>query len=223
MVSSSSSSNNNNDTSGRTHQARTVGSKTGATVHHNHNTAASHAPPHVPDPAVPQRLSQAAKIRRRTMLLDKCIVDASVAATAAPTTDYSTQSAAAPTRATTEEANGGGDASVGVESPRASSDLGELQVPPGALVDSGGLIYILGEALYPFKGETEFELTFSKGDVLHVYTIDLHTGWWQGKVHGNIGYFPGTYVAVPETAATILPVEHDVDLGESDATTTTTQ
>lgn len=64
--------------------------------------------------------------------------------------------------------------------------------------------YVAGTALFNFKGETEFELSFKKGDIVTVYTIDQITGWWQGKVGNAIGYFPGSYVVLPAGAEDIL-------------------
>lgn len=73
------------------------------------------------------------------------------------------------------------------------------QIKPGSIIP-----HVVGTALYPFKGESEFELQFKKGDTVVVYTIDQYTGWWQGKANQTIGYFPGSYVILPSGAEDLL-------------------
>jgi hypothetical protein len=49
-------------------------------------------------------------------------------------------------------------------------------------------------ALHDYRGETETELSFSKGDILTIVTRD-HPDWWYGRdSKGNCGYFPKDYV-----------------------------
>jgi hypothetical protein len=175
--------------------------------------ASSHIPD-VPDPAVPRRLSAADKIRRRTLLLHKRISDDGASTPSGDGDVDGSNAITTPTQQAPPSAPAQQDASTSPPScssasPSATDSMDELPVPNGALVDSDGLLYINGEALYSFTGETEFELTFAKGDILQVYTIDYQVGWWQGKVHGTIGYFPGTYVKVPNYAASVLPVESE--------------
>lgn len=50
-------------------------------------------------------------------------------------------------------------------------------------------------ALYDFKGRTDRELSFKKGDTLVLYT-KASTEWWEGAFAGNEGLIPSNYVAI---------------------------
>ena len=50
-------------------------------------------------------------------------------------------------------------------------------------------------ALYDFKGRTERELSFKKGDNLLLYT-KASAEWWEGAFAGKEGLVPSNYVAI---------------------------
>ena len=55
------------------------------------------------------------------------------------------------------------------------------------------------KALYPYRAEHDWELTFYANDVIEVVNEfadeDDHSydGWWSGKLQGKIGLFPVNY------------------------------
>ena len=50
-------------------------------------------------------------------------------------------------------------------------------------------------ALYDFRGRTERELSFKKGDNLLLYT-KASAEWWEGAFAGKEGLVPSNYVAI---------------------------
>ncbi|GJJ15620.1 hypothetical protein Clacol_009898 [Clathrus columnatus] len=52
---------------------------------------------------------------------------------------------------------------------------------------------IFCRALYDYQAEDLSSLSFSKGDIIEVLT-QLETGWWDGLLHGQRGWFPSNYV-----------------------------
>ena len=64
--------------------------------------------------------------------------------------------------------------------------------PPGLYV----------RALYDYDADDQTSLSFQQGDVIQVLT-QLESGWWDGIMHGQRGWFPSNYcewVTGPEAA-----------------------
>ncbi|KAI8827072.1 ras guanine nucleotide exchange factor domain-containing protein [Fimicolochytrium jonesii] len=53
-------------------------------------------------------------------------------------------------------------------------------------------------ALYDYAGSEDSGLSFRKGDIIQVLT-QLDSGWWDGLLYGERGWFPSNYVGEPET------------------------
>uniref|UniRef100_A0AAY4DEZ8 Rho guanine nucleotide exchange factor 7 n=1 Tax=Denticeps clupeoides TaxID=299321 RepID=A0AAY4DEZ8_9TELE len=58
--------------------------------------------------------------------------------------------------------------------------------------ESGGQ-QIVVKARFNFQQTNEDELSFSKGDIIHV-TRQEEGGWWEGSLSGKTGWFPSNYV-----------------------------
>ncbi|KAL0882290.1 hypothetical protein ABMA27_000813 [Loxostege sticticalis] len=54
---------------------------------------------------------------------------------------------------------------------------------------------IVARALYAFNGQTARELSFRKGDLIHVRR-QIDSNWYEGEIHGRIGLFPYNYVEI---------------------------
>lgn len=54
-------------------------------------------------------------------------------------------------------------------------------------------------ALYSFRSDDPTSLSFSQGDMIRVLT-QLESGWWDGIVHGQRGWFPSNYCVVVNSA-----------------------
>ncbi|CAG4915403.1 unnamed protein product [Colias eurytheme] len=52
---------------------------------------------------------------------------------------------------------------------------------------------IIARALYTFNGQTSRELSFRKGDIIHVRR-QIDNNWYEGEIHGRVGLFPYNYV-----------------------------
>lgn len=48
-------------------------------------------------------------------------------------------------------------------------------------------------AKFSFQQTNEDELSFTKGDVIHVTRVE-EGGWWEGTHNGRTGWFPSNYV-----------------------------
>lgn len=48
-------------------------------------------------------------------------------------------------------------------------------------------------AKFNFQQTNEDELSFTKGDVIHVTRVE-EGGWWEGTLNGRTGWFPSNYV-----------------------------
>ena len=56
-------------------------------------------------------------------------------------------------------------------------------------------------ALYTFEPESEGELGFGEGDIIGLIS-QLDENWFEGCIHGKVGYFPINYVKV------LVPIPH---------------
>lgn len=54
---------------------------------------------------------------------------------------------------------------------------------------------IFCRALYDYQAEDMSSLSFSRGDIIEVLT-QLETGWWDGLLNGQRGWFPSNYVVL---------------------------
>ena len=50
-------------------------------------------------------------------------------------------------------------------------------------------------AQFDFKGRTEREISFKKGDIMDVYER-VSPDWWKGSFRGRTGLIPDKYVSV---------------------------
>lgn len=48
-------------------------------------------------------------------------------------------------------------------------------------------------AKFNFQQTNEDELSFTKGDIIHVTRVE-EGGWWEGTHNGKTGWFPSNYV-----------------------------
>lgn len=51
----------------------------------------------------------------------------------------------------------------------------------------------LVKARFTFQQTNEDELSFAKGDIIHVTRME-DGGWWEGVFNGKTGWFPSNYV-----------------------------
>ncbi|XP_077141392.1 rho guanine nucleotide exchange factor 6 isoform X2 [Ranitomeya variabilis] len=56
-----------------------------------------------------------------------------------------------------------------------------------------GSVQLIVKAKFNFKQQNEDELSFSKGDTIHVTKV-VDGGWWEGTLNGKTGWFPSNYV-----------------------------
>ncbi|XP_056098320.1 rho guanine nucleotide exchange factor 6 isoform X6 [Rhinichthys klamathensis goyatoka] len=59
--------------------------------------------------------------------------------------------------------------------------------------ENGGGGQLMVKARFNFKQNNEDELSFSKGELIHV-TRQEEGGWWEGNLNGKTGWFPSNYV-----------------------------
>ncbi|KAL7271979.1 cell division cycle-related protein [Rhizina undulata] len=77
-------------------------------------------------------------------------------------------------------------------------------------------------ALYNYSADDPTSLSFSQGDVIQVLT-QLESGWWDGIVHGQRGWFPSNYCAiisgndVVQNGNSQSPLDDSDDLEEDDS------
>lgn len=60
------------------------------------------------------------------------------------------------------------------------------------MTETGGSQLVV-RAKFNFQQTNEDELSFSKGDVIHVTRVE-EGGWWEGTHGGRTGWFPSNYV-----------------------------
>merc|ERR1712137_1515874 len=53
----------------------------------------------------------------------------------------------------------------------------------------------VGKANFDYTGTSESELSFVTGDIIFVVKED-NTGWWEGEVNGQYGFFPSNYAEI---------------------------
>ncbi|CAH2315142.1 rho guanine nucleotide exchange factor 6 isoform X1 [Pelobates cultripes] len=56
-----------------------------------------------------------------------------------------------------------------------------------------GSCQLVVKARFNFKQQNEDELSFNKGDTIHVTRVE-DGGWWEGSLNGKTGWFPSNYV-----------------------------
>ncbi|CAL8263190.1 unnamed protein product [Lota lota] len=61
------------------------------------------------------------------------------------------------------------------------------------MAENGGGGQAMVKARFNFKQNNEDELSFNKGDLIHV-TRQEDGGWWEGSLSGRTGWFPSNYV-----------------------------
>uniref|UniRef100_A0A8B9HLK4 Rac/Cdc42 guanine nucleotide exchange factor (GEF) 6 n=1 Tax=Astyanax mexicanus TaxID=7994 RepID=A0A8B9HLK4_ASTMX len=59
--------------------------------------------------------------------------------------------------------------------------------------ENGGGSQLMVKARFNFKQNNEDELSFNKGELIHV-TRQEEGGWWEGNLNGKTGWFPSNYV-----------------------------
>uniref|UniRef100_A0A8D0AEQ7 Rac/Cdc42 guanine nucleotide exchange factor 6 n=1 Tax=Sander lucioperca TaxID=283035 RepID=A0A8D0AEQ7_SANLU len=59
--------------------------------------------------------------------------------------------------------------------------------------ENGGGGQVMVKARFNFKQNNEDELSFNKGDLIHVLRQE-EGGWWEGTLNGKTGWFPSNYV-----------------------------
>lgn len=59
--------------------------------------------------------------------------------------------------------------------------------------ENGGGGQTMVKARFNFKQNNEDELSFNKGDLIHVMRQE-EGGWWEGTINGKSGWFPSNYV-----------------------------
>ncbi|TNN72758.1 Rho guanine nucleotide exchange factor 6 [Liparis tanakae] len=59
--------------------------------------------------------------------------------------------------------------------------------------ENGGGGQLIVKARFNFKPNNEDELSFNKGDLIHVMRQE-EGGWWEGALNGKTGWFPSNYV-----------------------------
>lgn len=60
------------------------------------------------------------------------------------------------------------------------------------MTDNGNSRLVV-RAKFNFQQTNEDELSFTKGDVIHVTRVE-EGGWWEGTHNGRTGWFPSNYV-----------------------------
>uniref|UniRef100_A0AAY4CQI6 Rac/Cdc42 guanine nucleotide exchange factor (GEF) 6 n=1 Tax=Denticeps clupeoides TaxID=299321 RepID=A0AAY4CQI6_9TELE len=73
---------------------------------------------------------------------------------------------------------------------RITSEMAENGGGSGSSGTAGQLVV---KARFNFKQNNEDELSFSKGELIHV-TRQEDGGWWEGTLNGKTGWFPSNYV-----------------------------
>ncbi|XP_076877314.1 rho guanine nucleotide exchange factor 6 isoform X2 [Brachyhypopomus gauderio] len=67
------------------------------------------------------------------------------------------------------------------------------QSKPVEMSENGGGGRLVVKARFNFKQNNEDELSFNKGELIHV-TRQEEGGWWEGALNGKTGWFPSNYV-----------------------------
>lgn len=77
------------------------------------------------------------------------------------------------------------------------------QQPDEGFVDETTSVWVRG--LYDYKGTDASALSFEKGAIIEVFN-QLETGWWDGVLDDERGWFPSNYVQL------LTPAETEVHL-----------
>ncbi|KAM4664132.1 rho guanine nucleotide exchange factor 6 [Discoglossus pictus] len=73
-----------------------------------------------------------------------------------------------------------------------SARLRKRQSKPMEMTGNGTCQLVV-KARFNFKQQNEDELSFCKGDTIHVIRVE-DGGWWEGSLNGKTGWFPSNYV-----------------------------
>uniref|UniRef100_A0A8C1M5R3 Rac/Cdc42 guanine nucleotide exchange factor (GEF) 6 n=1 Tax=Cyprinus carpio TaxID=7962 RepID=A0A8C1M5R3_CYPCA len=73
------------------------------------------------------------------------------------------------------------------------SELGSHKCNFLLMKENGGGGQLVVKARFNFKQNNEDELSFNKGELIHV-TRQEEGGWWEGTLNGKTGWFPSNYV-----------------------------
>ncbi|XP_053555202.1 rho guanine nucleotide exchange factor 6 isoform X2 [Bombina bombina] len=74
-----------------------------------------------------------------------------------------------------------------------SSARGKKRNSKAGDMTGNGSCQMVVKARFNFKQQNEDELSFCKGDTIHVIRVE-EGGWWEGTLNGKIGWFPSNYV-----------------------------
>ncbi|XP_050664263.1 sorbin and SH3 domain-containing protein 1 isoform X17 [Leptidea sinapis] len=75
---------------------------------------------------------------------------------------------------------------------------------------------IVARALYTFNGQTSRELSFKKGELIHVRR-QIDNNWYEGEIHGKVGLFPYNYVELLKGDVTQTPKKQTMIEGRARA------
>ncbi|XP_061104982.1 F-BAR and double SH3 domains protein 2 isoform X1 [Conger conger] len=75
-----------------------------------------------------------------------------------------------------------------------SSNSTEPELASGSMNGDANLSFV--KALYDYEGQTNDELSFPEGAIIHVLNKDNHEddGFWEGEFNGRVGVFPSVLV-----------------------------
>jgi len=82
--------------------------------------------------------------------------------------------------------------------PEPSSPAAETSKPRAASIENdSGPGHTLAISVYPFRSETEGDLTFEKDEKIHILQkSENQEDWWFGRIGTREGYFPANYVRI---------------------------
>ncbi|XP_055320596.1 uncharacterized protein LOC129577481 isoform X29 [Sitodiplosis mosellana] len=64
----------------------------------------------------------------------------------------------------------------------------------------------VARALYNFQGQTSRELSFKKGDIIHIRR-EIDNNWYEGEINATIGLLPANYVEIISKDGVRLPTK----------------
>lgn len=90
-----------------------------------------------------------------------------------------------------------------------------MQQPDEGFVDEGEAPSVWVRGLYDYKGTDTSALSFQKGAIIEVFN-QLETGWWDGVLDDERGWFPSNYVQLltPQETEAHLAALYDMSVLE---------